>query len=80
MGTCEIGDPGATYSSLAMFKADQMGAATGYCSLIYDLQSPSIAGFWTFELNKATNISVATYNETGSAYDKSTRKLTCTKF
>lgn len=60
--TCQIDSSADSFSATAFYPPGQPGATTGYCALVYDIDTPS-GGYWSFQLV----LPQAQYHDVGSA-------------
>lgn len=79
LATCTVAGGIESWSSTRMYRAGQIGALTGGCSVTADVDTNS-SGYWTFDITPSKSASTVVYNDVGSAYDRRSQSVTCTQF
>lgn len=75
--SCDIRDSSREYSEIYLYKSTHVGAVTGACLIVYDVDTAS-SGYWTLSVS-TTGVATARYSDPGSAWEGTTVSLTCTK-
>lgn len=77
MTTCIVNDAATSYATTFMYRADQSGAATGSCLVVYDVDTSS-EGRFEFS-SRAGGTGTVKYVDPASPLNGRTQNLTCTK-
>lgn len=77
MATCEVADNVYSISKTEFYKPSMSGAAVGGCIVFNDWDTTGSAGYWVFENNASANSSTATYKDSSSPQNLTSRTLPC---
>jgi hypothetical protein len=77
IAVCEVAFPGASFANTFVLHGSQEGSKTGYCEVGADMDTSNSWGYWTFNLTGDRKLSMASYSDTSSAYNRTTVGLMC---